>query len=553
VRVSVAFRFSAALIVAACAAAGLAGVAGAATCSLNVDVVEASFDVAGESAALEVTGGGAIHFDGSPCGAATNANTDTIVVTGLVGSTEHLIIDQFNGDLAPGVTDETEVGTPKQSEIEVVVELGDASDEVIVRGSATEQVLVAGHRGVSFNGDSDVDITFDPLPGSLELVGADGGPRLLNVRGGFGSGHLFPGPVTLRGGDGDDSLTGSNFADLLFGGAGDDLVHGSQGADAIDGGAGNDRLRGADGDDSIAGGAGADIFNGSYGNDVFDAHDGVADLTLNGGPGVDSAAFDRGLDPPPVAVENRFPLDPPPPPGPDPDPVTECSFAAGEVSATIAPGDRATLKVVSGQIRFGAPAIPCGGATTANTNEIVVEGPTDTREILVIDLSGGKLAPGATPDAAGRSEIEVHVDLHDVVDLVRVVGSDAGNSYTVGTNGISLNRDNDADVTVTPDPIMVALSGRNGRDRLSAAGGFGSGARFVGVAELSGGASADTLVGGRARDTMLGGKGRDLLKAVDNRRDRKLNGGSGRDTVYFDRGRDRPVNCEVLRPRPRRR
>jgi Ca2+-binding RTX toxin-like protein len=548
VRIGVALRFSAALTVVAAASAWFPGVAAAVpTCSLNGTQVDASLD-AGDTAALTVTGGGTIEFGGSPCGGATNTNTDRIVVTGLSGSVEHLTIDQFNGELAPGLT----VEASGQSEIEVVVGLGDASDEVIVRGSANEQVLVAGHRGVSFNGDGDVDITFDPLPNRLELVGANGGPRLLNVRGGYGSGHLFPGPVTLRGGDGNDNLTGSNFADLLFGGAGDDLVHGAQGDDSIDGGAGNDRLRGADGNDSIAGGLGADIFNGSYGNDVFDAHDGVADQTLNGGPGVDSAAFDRGLDPTPVAVENRFPLDPPPPPGPDPDPVTECSFGGGQVSATIAPGDRATLKVVGGQIRFGAPAIACGGATTSNTDEIVVEGPTDTREILVIDLSGGKLAPGATPEGSGMSEIEVDVDLHDVVDLVRIVGSGAGNSFTVGTNGISLNQDDDVDVTITPDPIMVALSGRGGRDRLRASGGFGSGGRFAGSVELNGGDSADTLVGGRARDTMSGGKGRDLLKAVDGRRDRKIDGGPGRDTAYFDRDRDAPVRCEVLRPRPKR-
>ena len=73
---------------------------------------------------------------------------------------------------------------------------------------------------------------------------------LLTVRGGFGSGPVFPGPVTLRAGNLGDSLTGSDFADLLFGGDGADFIHGSEGAgEIIAGGRANDRLRGAGGDD----------------------------------------------------------------------------------------------------------------------------------------------------------------------------------------------------------------------------------------------------------------------------------------------------------------
>ena len=287
------------------------------------------------------------------------------------------------------------------------MDLGDASDEVVVRGSPGEEPLAVGSRGVSFNADSDVDITFSPLPASIELVAAGGMPHLLTARGGFGSGLVFPGPVTLRAGNLGDRLTGSNFGDLLVGGNGADLIHGSAGDDVINGGGGRDTLRGADGDDSLSGGPGPDIFSGSYGNDVLDAHDGVADLQVHGGPGVDSAAYDRGLDPAPVAVENRFPLDPPPPPPPDPDPVTACAFAGGVVTATIAPGKQATLRVASGTIRFGAPAENCAGATTSNTDQIVVTGATDTRETLVIDLRGGQLAPGASPEGAGQSEIEV--------------------------------------------------------------------------------------------------------------------------------------------------
>ena len=386
-------------------------------------------------------------------------------------------------------------------------------------------------------------------------------PHLLTARGGFGSGHVFPGPVTLRAGNLGDSLTGSNFADLLFGGDGADFIHGSEGGDTMVGGRANDRLRGAGGDDSLSGGPGADTFSGSFGNDVLDAHDGQADLQLNGGAGVDTAAYDRALDPAPIGVEDRFPLDPPPPPDPDPDPdpdpVTACDLGGGVVTATIAPGARATLEVRSGQIRFGAPAAACGTATTSNTDRIVVEGATDTRETLVIDLRGGRLAPGATLDGSGSSEIEVQVRLRDVVDAIQVIGPNSGAFLVAGSRGISLNADGDVDVSVVPDPIMVSLVGGRGRDRLNAGGRYGAGSSLAGSAELRGGGSADVLRGGKGRDRMLGGPGRDLL--VGGASADFFSGGVGNDVLRAaDRLRDaqgrrglRPGR-RLLRPRSRR-
>lgn len=562
------FGSAVAMSVAVVAATGVSDPAAAApSCAYDAgaNLVTASLG-AGETATLEVTGSGVIEFGllPSPCGAATTGNTDGILVVGAGGSTEHLIIDQFDGLLGPGATPEA----TGRSEIEVSVELGDASDEVVVRGSPDEEPLAVGSKGVSFNADSDVDITFSPLPASIELVAAGGRPHVLRARGGFGSGQVFAGPVTLRAGDLGDTLAGSDFADLLVGGDGDDFIQGSAGADVINGGEGNDKLRGAGEDDFLSGGPGADTFSGSYGDDVLDAHDGVVDLQLNGGPGLDTAAYDRGLDPRPLAVENLFPLDPPPPPPPPgPEPVTACAFAGGVVTATIAPSDLATLTVGSGSIRFGTPAEDCGGATTSNTDRIVVTGASRTRETLVIDLRGGRLAPGSSHEGSGQSEIEVRVELQDVVDVIQVIGSDSGAFLAVGARGISVNADSDVDVTVTPSPIMVSLFGGLGRDRLTANGGFGSGRRFAGSAELRGAGAADVLVGGNGPDTMWGGPGpdrlvggrradlfsggagNDVLRAVDRLRDRKLDGDGGRDEVYFDRRRDRPVECERLRPR----
>ena len=62
-------------------------------------------------------------------------------------------------------------------------------------------------------------------------------------------------------------------------------------------------MNGNDGNDLMVGGSGADSLVGGNGNDTLQAVDGVADASLNGGAGIDTAFFDIGLDPPPSAVE----------------------------------------------------------------------------------------------------------------------------------------------------------------------------------------------------------------------------------------------------------
>lgn len=258
---------------------------------------------AGGTATLAVVGG-AIHFGGTPtaCGAATTANTDSISINGAIGSVERLTVDQSGGGLAPGASAESN----GIAEIELAINLGDTGDEIVVRGTASADALAIGTKGVSFNNDTDVDVTITPLPSSIELVGGGGGD-ILTARGGYGSGQVFAGRVTLRAGDGGDTLTGSNLDDLIVGGAGVDIVTGYSGNDEIRGEGGNDQLNGNDGNDLIVGGAGADSLVGGNDNDTLQAVDGLADVTLSGGAGVDTCFFDSNLDPAPVGVEIQHP------------------------------------------------------------------------------------------------------------------------------------------------------------------------------------------------------------------------------------------------------
>ena len=263
--------------------------------------VTATLTASGEAAL--VVAGGEIRFGTTPvaCGAATTTNTDTVTVTGASGSSETVTIDQAGGAFAPGATAESGA-----AEIEIAVNLGDAMDRVVVLGTAGNDAVAVGTNGVALNADGDVDVTFAPLPATLEVWGGTG-KNSITGQGTQGAGGRFLGRLLLHAGDEGDTLTGGDGGDELYGGDGADMLEGRLGADLLAGRAAADSLSGGDGNDTLLGGSGSDAFVAGGGDDFLDAVDGEADSNLNGGPGIDTARYDAGIDPAPVAVENHFP------------------------------------------------------------------------------------------------------------------------------------------------------------------------------------------------------------------------------------------------------
>ena len=109
--------------------------------------------------------------------------------------------------------------------------------------------------------------------------------------------------MTLKGGDGDDTLWGSSGNDKLYGDAGRDSLNGGAGKDSLWGGAGDDTLYGGDGKDTFIYKPGegtdtifdyqsgdmlkilnADGSDGSFKKSKFSG--GVLTLTINGGGSV---------------------------------------------------------------------------------------------------------------------------------------------------------------------------------------------------------------------------------------------------------------------------
>ena len=90
------------------------------------------------------------------------------------------------------------------------------------------------------------------------------------VNAGGGSDSVYftsdvPVPTTIRGGLGNDKLTGGGAADKVIGGPGDDSLTGRRGDDWMLGGPGRDKLFGGPGNDQLRGGPDKDTLVGGPG------------------------------------------------------------------------------------------------------------------------------------------------------------------------------------------------------------------------------------------------------------------------------------------------
>jgi Ca2+-binding RTX toxin-like protein len=246
--------------------------------------------------------------------------------------------------------------------------------------------------------------------------------------------------------------------------------------------------------------------------------------------------------------------------------AVECKFAPPDHLLSVSAADafvRVDRSQDAIQIDDGHEVVSCQGpsATVLNTDLVQVShtGPSaDT-----VDLSGGPLAPGFSPEPTGSSEIELQYLTRTFVDIRGSAGPDR---LSFGAGGANLNGDDDTDVT--GQFTVLLIEGRRGADRISSQRGYttaatrrvllGQSGRDTLIAtpdgatlhggnghdRLIGGPGRDNLTGGRGSDLIRGGKGRDLIRAIDGRSDRVSCGG-GVDRAKVD-GIDRVKGCERL-------
>ena len=209
------------------------------------------------------------------------------------------------------VTARIVLGAPRAE----VVEGEDGRRVLRVEGGAGDDVLTLGTDGAGRIVVSTGFASATPTPAmsfdagdvdAIELLGGDGADVLLAdglpavligrvfLRGGAGDDTITGGNLydRLFGDDGDDSLRAGGLANLLYGGAGNDTLRGSIGRDLLDGGDGADELDGGDGGDLLDGGAGDDALSGGDGDDTLLGSAG--DDEMDGGDGTDLLSFARG-------------------------------------------------------------------------------------------------------------------------------------------------------------------------------------------------------------------------------------------------------------------
>jgi len=215
------------------------------------------------------------------------------------------------------------VSSPNYSSTTGAVWPGGAGDYVGIRYDASFSIATAGSYTFNVTGDDGARLYIDGI-----LVASQGGTASVNLTAGAHDikilhyevegaawlavkwrlnatdpwtdiSHLttpsraFGGEgVWFNGGDGNDTITGTAYVDLLVGGGGDDVLDALAGNDILDGGAGNDTLNAGAGHDVLLGQAGNDTLNGGAGNDTLTG--GLGNDTLAGGEGDDVYLFSRG-------------------------------------------------------------------------------------------------------------------------------------------------------------------------------------------------------------------------------------------------------------------
>jgi hypothetical protein len=239
-----------------------------------------------------------------------------------------------------------------------------------------------------------------------------------------------------------------------------------------------------------------------------------------------------------------------------------CDLAGSELFVYMdADGDSARVERDGAAIEINGA--PCEGATRFNTLDLTFKMPSccvagwDLR--VVISLRGGPFSPGSQIEPTPDDDIEFWTYLDDDVysggDEMVVQGGRDNDRIRMGrfdaagflTNVMNLNVDEspnggDWDVIDTDAGWdIVRVSGGPGRDRLSGAGGAGTGGRFALPVTILGGLGADRLTGGKQGDDLKGGRGDDVLRGGPG--PDLLNGGPGNDTCHGGLGADVLVNC----------
>ncbi|MBL8561978.1 MAG: hypothetical protein JNN06_06830 [Gemmobacter sp.] len=342
---------------------------------------------------------------------------------------------------------------------------------------------------------------------------------------------LLAGIENLKGGWGNDTLSGNGLANILQGDTGTDLLFGGRGTDRLEGGGQNDRLYGGLDHDRLMGGSGNDLLFGGDGNDTLlweagnDRHDGGAGIDLLLATGDVALRLNLGT----TAAQQT---------GQGQDSFTSVENVMAGTAADTILGSLADnsfwgmeghdqLRGASGDDRL------YGGAGNdrlwgGKGQDSLYGGAGNDR------LSGGKSADRLL---GGSGADWLHGGLSD--DVLRGgKGVDVASYIGGAAVRVSLTRHVAQDTGQGRDLLLgiEGLEGSGRGDHLSGNRGDNWLSGRAGKDRLSGLAGRDTLMGGSGADIVSGGSGNDWLSGGAGRD--RLTGGRGADDFVYSSGRD---------------
>jgi Ca2+-binding RTX toxin-like protein len=361
-------------------------------------------------------------------------------------------------------------------------------------GSGIEVISAAGHAGVTIGGDVTDDV--------IDLTSV----TLKNI-------------VSIDGGNGNDTITGSGGNDVITGGAGNDTLRGGGGADTLVGGAGNDSLDGGAAADTYLVGAndGFDTFadSGAAGPGQVDQILATADNTAIGiasgfGPSsgieVISANGHSGVSIQGDVTDDMLDFSATTLVG-----ITRIDGGAGNDTITGSAGDDVIVGGTGNDFLYGGNGSdtylvgPGDGFdsyadnSVSGTNRILA-----TNDNVAIGLMSGFGGPGF-----GSGIQEISADGHAGVSIQGDATDDIFSFVGITLTGITKIDGGAGNDRITGTLFADVILGGDGDDQLTGLDGNDTLIGGLGDDTLLGGAGDDTLVGGPGTNTMDGGAGSD--------------------------------------------
>jgi Ca2+-binding RTX toxin-like protein len=383
----------------------------------------------------------------------------------------------------------------------------------------------------------------DPAPATacsaITDIEVNGGPQANNINLNGVTAQLFTalGSVQVDGGGGDDTIAGSEKADMLLGNHGNDRIVGFR-----NGAGTRDVMRGGEGHDTL-------VWNPGDGDDTMDGEAGDDTVEVNGGGGGEEFEVKPSATPGRVQFDRLGPT----PPGPfnldigtsekldfngngGDDTLNKNGGAAGLAPFTIdADGGDGNDTIQTGD----AADLLTGGA--GNDRLVSFRSPAGTRDVLRGDDGDDTLVwnPGDGDDT---------MDGEAGDDTVEVNGGGGGEEFEVKPSAVAGRVQFDRTGPTPPGPFNLDI-GTSERLLLNAGGGDDRikgkrGLKGLLLSTLNGDDGNDQVTGTNAEDVLTGGKGRDVIRSIDRAAD-QVDCGRGIDLALVDR-RDTVRGCDLV-------